>query len=191
MSRGRKRMIFCGGTERGKSTQIVKLIDSRKEAVIIHDTNNQDKYYKYPEITLAQFKAMKSGKYRITHYDYKEFWNTAFNHFKNGLIVSEDASNYLGPQRDKDIFPNLIALRHPDHNCDIIMVTHSLMDTPSYIIRQSNEIILFKTGDAWDKVEDRFPDHVRAEAEQKFHAINTSDNQYIWDKIVILKTGTY
>jgi hypothetical protein len=190
MSRGRKRLLFIGGTERGKSTQIIKLIDSRNEAVIIHDTNNQPKYWKYPEISLEQFRKMKKGKYRCLHPDYREFWQVAFDHFQHGLIVSEDASNYLGEKRDKIIYPNLIALRHPDHDVDITMVTHSVQDTPAYIIRQCNEIFLFKTGDSWSTIRDRFPDHVREQAERIFNEVNNSDYQYIWRRIIILKTGT-
>lgn len=190
MGRGRKRIIFCGGTERGKSSRIIEIIEATKEAVIIHDVNNQQKYYPYPEITLEQLKQMKSGKYRCTDPDYNKFWKVCFDYFKNGLIISEDASNYLTPNKNMAIFPNLIALRHPTHNCDIVMVTHSLMDAPSYILRQCNELVLFKTNDVWKKVYDRFPDHIQSKAEIFFNQINTSDNQFIWKRIVILKTGT-
>lgn len=188
--RGRKKVIVIGGTERGKSTQINKIIDSRSEAVIVHDTNNQKKYWHLPEITLQQFKQQKSGKYRCLHPNYEEFFQAAFDHFKHGMVVSEDASNYLTPQKNMKIFPILIALRHDDHDDDIIFVTHSIADTPKYIIRQCNEILLFKTGDVWDDVKGRFDLDVRDQAEKAFNEVNNSSFQYIFRKIVILKTGT-
>lgn len=188
--RGRKRVLFIGGTQVGKSTQITKVIEADNEPVIIHDNNNQVKYWKYPEISLEQFANQKSGKYRILTDDHEAFWYTARNgEFKGGKIISEDASVYLTPQKNMKIYPNLISLRHPDYDCDIILVAHAVQDMPEYIIRQANEIVLFKTGDNWKTIRDRFPDHVRAEAERIFNEVNNSEDPHIFRRIIIRSTN--
>lgn len=193
MGRGRKRLIVCGATETGKSTIIKELIAPRIgiDAMIVHDINQQEAWYHLPEISLDEFARMKTGMYRTTDMDYEKFFSIAFNNFRHGTIISEDATNYLGDKPNRSIMPNLIGLRHPKHDVDIIMVTHSLMDTPKYIIRHANELILKKTGDVWNDVKGRF-EQKREEVFQAFTKLNDPKNPfpYDWERIVIHKTGT-
>lgn len=194
MARGRKRLGFIGGTEKGKSTQIKKMILHQNktfgEPIIILDENNQECWWEFPEITLDQYKRMKKGIYRIVTSDYKEFFKITFNHFQGGHVVGEDSSNYFTSQKDMDIFPNFIALRHADHNNDFTAVTHSIMDMPPYITRQLNEIFLFKTNDVWKMVKDRFPDHLQEEVKKVFDRVNAHESQYYFERIILQKTGT-
>lgn len=188
MGRGRKRIIVCGFTETGKSTLIKEMIEPRMpiDKIAVHDPNRQAAWLHLPEITLDEFARMKKGMYRITDPDYKRFFRIAFESFRNGIIISEDASNYLTPLPNMDIYPNLIALRHND--VDLIMITHSLKRTPNYIIEQTNELLLKKTNDVWKRVSDRFqdPDKVKP----YFDRVNSSKNQYEWERIILSKTGT-
>lgn len=194
MARGRKRLGFIGGTEKGKSTQIKKMILHQNktygEPIIILDENNQQCWWDYPEITLEQLKRMKSGIYRICTGDFKLFYKTIFEFFQGGHVVHEDGSNCFTPQKDMDVFPNFIALRHPDHNNDITSVFHSLLDCPPYLMRQFNEVFLFKTNDVWKFVKDRFPDHLQDEAKAAFDRVNAHQNQYYFERIILQKTGT-
>ncbi len=193
MGRGRKRILICGGTETGKSTLILEIIEKRRKTennVIIHDPNRQTKYLQFAEINFDQFRNMKKGCYRINNGEFKTFFNITYNHFKNGLVVSEDASTYLTPYPDKEIYPNLIALRHKDHNVDLIFVAHALRRVPPYLIEQLNEIVLFKTGDSWEKIKDRFPDNKVEEIKKAFDEVNGDPNPHAKRKITILKTGT-
>lgn len=197
MARGRKRIAFVGGTEKGKSSRIEEMVTHRcdqfEEPLIILDPNNQIRWYHYPEITLEKFETWKStskGRYRIITHEFERFFQIAFDRFKNGQIVAEEASMFCTPQMNKAIYNPMIALRHIDHNVDISYVFHSMKRVPDYMREQLNEIILFKTGDVWDNVAGKFPEHIRDEAEEKFNEIANSDNQYIWKRIILQKTGT-
>lgn len=194
MGRGRKRVVVVGATETGKTTNIKKMIIPRSgiDGLIVNDPNEQAAWYHLPQISLEQFERLKrdfKGQYRICDMDYEKFFAIAFKNLTNATIISEDATNYLGEKPNKAIMPNLIGLRHPTHNVDIIMITHSLMDTPKYIIRQCNEIILHKTNDVWHDVKGRF-DLKKDEVEKAFNFVNNSSNPYEWERIILHKTGT-
>ncbi len=177
---GREQIAIIGRRQSGKSYLINGMIQSRrqKEAVIVHDMSKQAAYYHLAEIDINQFSRQKSGAYRITTRDHRLFFQTAHDHFKNGLIVSEDASNYLKPSMDMDIYPSIISLRHPEHNVDILFVLHALRRLPPYVAEQLNKIILFKTGDVWDKIKDRFPDNQVDEVKEIFNKVNNSSNPH-------------
>jgi len=194
MGRGRKRILFCGGTEKGKSTRVEEMILHRNkktgEPVIILDPNRQQKWFPYPAINFDLLKGMKKGIYRINTEDYETFFSIVFKYFQHGVVVAEDASNFLTAQKNEKIYPNLIALRHPDHDVDIVFITHSLSETPKYIFRQLNEVILFKTGDTWDDAEVRIPDDKKEIFKKKFISVNQDKDQYACRRIIIQKTGT-
>lgn len=196
MGRERKRLLFIGRTQVGKSTKVKMMILHRhqrtKEPVIILDPNNQKTWWEYPQITLEQLPKLQGGVYRIVTMKYKDFFNTVYNKWrpkKGAQVVGEDASNYLTPQQDMDIYPNLIGLRHPDHNMDFTGITHSIYRTPGYIIEQANEVILFKTGDVWNKCTDRIPDNVKEEFKKAFDEVNADPDPYAYRRIIISKTG--
>lgn len=188
MSRGRKRILFIGGTEKGKSTQIRKLIHSRKEPVIIHNQGYQKAYAEFPSISLEQVAQMKSGKYQTHDPDHLTFFQTCVQNFRNGLLVAEDTSEYLTHTKNMTVYPLLIKLRHL--GVDVIMVFHSLADTPKYVLRQCNEVILFKTGDVWKDCVDKITEDKVEEFEKKFFTVKNHTNQFHWERIVIMKTGT-
>lgn len=194
MSRGRKRVAFIGGTEVGKSTQIKKMIDVPRvsnEGIIIYDENYQKAWQNVTEINMQQWEGMKKGRYKISDPDYKKFYSIASEKYKRGwagTIIHEDAGNALGPQKDDALFRNLIGLRHKA--TDLIFVFHSLADTPAYVMRQLNEIILFKTGDSWSKVADRPPDDKVEEVKAAFEFVNQSPNRFAWKRVILRPTGT-
>lgn len=188
MSRGRKRILFIGATERGKSSRIREIINERKEPVMIHNQSQQVAYRDFTPISLEQFSLMKSGKYQTHEPDYLKFYKTAFNHFRNGLVIGEDASEYLTQVKNMTLYPLLIGLRHK--GIDVILVFHSLAETPRYVIRQANEVILFKTGDTWNDCKDRIPEQHEEIVKKAFDRVNNHPNQYHWERIILMKTGT-
>ena len=191
MSRGRKTVAFVGRPECGKSTQIKKLLDSIHEGKIIYDENYQKAWLDVPEISMDQWKSMTRGKYKVTDPDFVKFYEIASEKWKRGwqgVIVHEDAGTMLGSQKNDKLFKMLISLRHKA--TDLVLVFHSLMDTPPYVIRQLNEIILFKTGDNWTSARERFPDDKQEEIRQAFDQVNNSESQWAWKRIILRKTGT-
>jgi ABC-type sugar transport system ATPase subunit len=189
MSRSRKKIGITGGTDVGKSSaaEAIALVRNKQfdEPIIILSPNRQAKWEKYSEITLEQFKYMKKGIYRIHTTDFKQFFSIANQYFKHGVIICEDATAFLTPNVDKEIFAIITGLRHPDHDVDIIFVTHAIYRTPSYIIEQLDELILFKTGETWDKVQIRIPDNLKEEVKAAFIEVNSSPDFYAKKKILL------
>lgn len=194
MSRGRKRVAFVGGTEVGKSTQIALMLEHprvKAEAIIIYDENRQKKWIHLPEITMDQWRGMISGFYRITDPDYEMFYEILSEKYKRGwkgTVVHEDAGVALGAQKNPKLFKNIIGLRHKE--TDLVKVFHALKEVPPYIMRQLNDLILFKTGDNWKDVADRFPDDKVEEVRKAFEFVNSSPNRHIFKRITLRATGT-
>ena len=103
-------------------------------------------------------------------------------------MIGEDSSEYFPPQKITAIYKNIVGLRHKGQ--DLALIFHAIAETPGYIIRQANEIILFKTGDNWEHVKDRFPVHQQEMVKEAFDFVNTHPNKYIWKRIILQKTGT-
>jgi len=191
MSRGRKTVAIIGRPESGKSTQLKLMLEAVNEAKIIYDENYQKAWSDVPEITMDQWYGMTKGKYKITDPDFMKFYEIASDKWKRGwkgVIVHEDAGTMLTPQKNNELFKMLTSLRHKE--TDLILVFHSLLDTPPYVIRQLNEIILFKTGDNWVSARERFPDDRREEMKIAFDQVNGDASQWAWKRIILRKTGT-
>lgn len=193
MGRSRKRILIIGTTNTGKSTLVKKLIEVYKKQnapVIILDPNRQKAYFDFPEIDFEKLKLQTRGVYRIISSEFILFFKTVFENFKHGLIVGEESDQYLKAQKNEELFKNLLALRHPEQDNDIVLISHSIMDTADYVIRNCNEIILLKTGDNWSKVKDKFPSSKQREAFEKFNMVNAHESLHHWERIIIIKSGT-
>ncbi|MES3019389.1 MAG: hypothetical protein V4721_16500 [Bacteroidota bacterium] len=194
MSRGRKKVAFIGGTECGKSTQLKLLLDVPRVAAegrIIYDRNYQKAWSHLPEINMDQWFKMVNGFYRIADPDFGLFYEIAKDKWKRGwkgTIGHEDAGEDLSSQKNTDVYGNIIGLRHKA--TDWLGVFHSGADTPPYILRQMNEIVLFKTGDNWSKIADRFPDDKVEEVKKWFEWVNQSENKFAFKRIILRATGT-
>lgn len=194
MARSRMRTAFIGRTRTGKSTMVEQIVKARhekhKEPAIILDPNRQTRWFPYPAIDFDLLPKLRRGIYRINTMEYERFFATVFNDLKGIQVVCEDSSNYLGTQKNMKIYPNLIGLRHPDHDCDIHFIAHAVSRLPGYIIEQLNEVVLFKTGDTWDKIQDRIPDHLRDDFKACFDRVNTHPDDHYFERFTIQKTGT-
>jgi hypothetical protein len=193
MGRERKRVAFIARTQSGKSTNIREMIEARvkgsEEWCIIYDPNNQKAWWDYPAISLEKAAQLKKGIYRVVNADHKAFLKM-ISEKKGGIVVFEDASVFLTPQKDQAVYNILVSLRHPDHDIDIVLVGHAVADFPQYITRQLNELLLGKTGDSWKNIEDRFPDSVKEDAQQAFEELLGDPSNYAFKRIIISKTGT-
>lgn len=188
MGRGRKRIAFIGAPEHGKSTQLRRLADSRNEPVIVHNQGQQKIWSDYPVISFEQMAKMKRGKYQVQEPDPLRFYQIAYDNLRNIFVIGEDASEYLPPQKIQAIYKNVVGLRHKGQ--DLALILHAIAETPGYIIRQLNEIVLFKTGDNWEHVKDRFPVHQQEMVEEIFNQVNRDPFKYAWKRVILQKTGT-
>lgn len=200
MGRQRKRLSFIGQTGAGKSTiaEMIYLERVRKfnEPFVIYDKSGQGRWKKYPAISLQQFRGIKSGVpncvYRIhPEEDWQDFFEVMFTYYRRGMALCEDAGHYLPDKKDDDIYSNIISLRHPDHDIDIGFTTHAISETPRFILRHSNELLLWKTGDNWKDVQDRIRNDKIEEVRKVFDYVNASSDPHEFDRVVLNQTGKY
>lgn len=163
---------------------------TKGEPISILDPNDQKAYWDFAKIDFDMLAAHKKGTYRIVSNDHKKYFQIIFDNFKHGFVLAEEADQYLKAQKDEALFQILTALRHVEHDLDFASVFHSIQYTPDYVINNCNEMILFKTGDNWSKVRDKFPTNKIEEAERIFNEVNKHPDPFYWDRIIINKTGT-
>lgn len=192
MGRDRKRIILMGQTGCGKSTAAEEMAMHRnkkyQEPVIVLDPNNQKKWWSYPSINFEQLERMESGTYRIVTMDYGRFFEIIYKGKKKFQVVSDDTSVWITPHKDMRVYPSLVGLRHGDN--DLYFITHAVRRTPEYLIELANEVLLYKTGDTWEKCYDRIPERIRDEFKEAFDKVNADPDPHAWERIIITKTGT-
>ncbi len=188
--------IICitGDKESGKSEKVRDIIQKMNKRTIVNDHSFQPMYKDLAEITLDQVALQRSGVYKTYDSDHKRFFRILYEDWGiksvelGGLAIVEDASAVLGAQKDDDIYKMLIGLRH--RRVDVVLVTHTIKETPRYIIPQLNEFVFLKTGDSWDEVKDRFPEKIRDNARDKFYKVMNDESNFAWDAVTIVKTGS-
>lgn len=87
-------------------------------------------------------------------YDFSEFMERA-EKITDANLVFEDATGELSGKAEKNIKRLIVAKRHKRNN--LIFLFHSIEDTPPFLFRMSNYIVLFKTGDLLESVERKAP----------------------------------
>lgn len=135
-----KAILIVGARGTGKTTTSRRLISkSHPDARLILDVNGEYKdLFPRPPIP------------------FKEFGKLA-TQVKNAVILIEESTIFLSNRGyDGDITELLVKARH--NNNTIIFVYHSLIAIPTYIYNLSNVIILHKTADNIDKIDERFND---------------------------------
>jgi len=199
MGRSRKRQWLCGGTGTRKSTTLKQIIEARyvpkNERVIVYDPNYQETWFHLAKINARELAAMKTGVYRICDIEPMEFYQIIDKHWRaskqyGGAVIAEDATKYLKHQKNSVMEGLFTGLRHV--NADFWGISHTVADTPEWVIRQLHEFIFYKTGDSWSKdLRDRFPEHCRDAAEKIFREVNDPARVDWYRKaLTITKTGS-
>lgn len=196
MGRQRKRLSFIAQPGSGKSTIAEDIFLARvkkfNEPLVIFDPSGQGRWRKYPEIDLDLYRRIKKGRpavYRVSAAAWEDFFEVTFTYYRSGMVLCEDAGHYLPDKKDDAIYSNLIALRHPDHDIDIGFTTHNIAETPKFLLRNSNELFLGKTGDNWKDCKDRIRNDKIEEVKAAFDFVNASDNPHEFKRIILLQTG--
>ncbi|MBS1781851.1 MAG: hypothetical protein JSS78_02175 [Bacteroidetes bacterium] len=101
----------------------------------------------YPVVPLEQYvggKAIIDGG-RIV---YKDFLKKCYLHYRNGVIVIDDAAHYESNDTSDELKRLLIDCRHL--GIDIILVFHSLEDTPIRMFGYTDVLILGYSGGSFE-----------------------------------------
>ena len=128
-------MIFCGKKKSGKTHLVKEYLDTYFAGLprLINDVNNEYGVGLPPPP--------------------EEFIKRSLN-FKQGVVVYEEATSMFGYQRDDTTAQVMTRSRHT--GVSIIFCFHSISDIPRYIARNSDFLVLFKTGDVLTDVASKF-----------------------------------
>lgn len=130
-------IILVGQRGSGKTPIIKKYISEAKtKNIVVYDPRRE-----YPaEYTLFhQFKYFKKFIYNI----------------QDAFVVIEEATSMVTQFKDLELSEQMIAAEH--NNTILFFVFHSLIDTPPYIIRNCNYLILLNTGDDPEAIKNSRP----------------------------------
>jgi len=129
-------IVVCGAKKRGKSTFIkIKLVSGYKGNLFINDVNNE---YGDKGVVLP----------------FKEFIARSMKQWRT-LNIFEDATIYLSNKGDSEELKHLMVLARHRANT-IVFVFHSLQSIPSYILTQSDLLVLFKTTENVGLIKNKF-----------------------------------
>lgn len=126
---------YMGGGKTYFTKQFIKKTEKRN---LIYDVNQE-----YNEISGSK-----------SYYDFTEFMQKAEDVTDTNLIF-EDATGELSGKAEKSIKRLIVAKRHRRNN--LIFLFHSIEDTPPFLFRMANYVVLFKTGDLIDSIERKAP----------------------------------
>lgn len=189
MARVNKVTLIAGNRGKGK-TDLLKsgIIASNRPKKIIIDTFDSPTWHNLktwdhpewenipvPELDIYELHAAGKGVHRIFSADTKKIMSGLTKFAFNSLLVFEDATKYIGSKLSDDV--RFFVLDSKQKNLDIIFTFHSLADIPRDLIRISDYLTLFKTGDSFDS-------HLRNKyagkgVEPLFHFLAKSEDNFI------------
>lgn len=110
--------------------------------------------------------------------------------FKGGAVVFDDADRYFDKQIPEDL--KACVLNHKNNGWDAFIISHSLIDFPSFLRRNVSSITLFKTADEFTSANDlqtyRYPNSSALFGAWKYLKTLPRVNGYIQTNYTI-KTG--
>lgn len=128
--------LIIGHTGTGKTFFTKKTILQTNKSNYIFDINNEYKNFKNSKIEL----------------DFNAFVLNSQNMI-NSNIIFEDSTAFMSGKIETEIKKIVVKKRHSNNN--IFFLFHSIQDTPPFIFRLSNFIILFNTNDLQSQIKQK------------------------------------
>jgi DNA helicase HerA-like ATPase len=134
-----KAFIFVGATGTGKTTDVKKSILDKvgKDNLFIFDVNNE--YNAYYSKTLLPFDTFAETATQI----------------RNGVILFEEATIFLSNRGSNEYLRDILVRKRHAKNI-IVLVFHSFRSIPRYIFDLCNYVVIHKTNDNPDLIEQKF-----------------------------------
>lgn len=133
--------IIVGAQNTGKSAIVIELCKKSNRWTYIYDHHRE---------YLQRF-----GKRQCTIFYDRQTFLSKIPEMRNGNIIFEEGTTFLSFSKDMDMADTLTSVYHNGNIMYIIF--HSMADIPSYILRLSHILILFRTGDEMEIIERKAP----------------------------------
>lgn len=148
MSKNERQVMMVTAAKRhGKSTTVRRIAELMGQNIIVYKQGSKlyDPAFKgYPILPMNKYtggKAIIDGG-RI---EYEDFLKQVYRNFRNGVVIIDDAAHYESNDPTKPLKRLLIDCRHL--GIDLIMVFHSLEDTPIRLFGYTDVLVLgFSSG---------------------------------------------
>jgi len=187
MSRPRRCTLITGQKFTGKTTLLLQMLEDYPGKINIYDRRREKNYRHIAPIATSDIKLQKTGRYKVHGMEWKEIIDQYHQYWTDGMVVLDDAANYLPHSEYKPLTEMMGGCRHIP--MDMIIATHSINRTPAYVLSLADVIILFKTNESLESyVKDSVPKsdllttaHSQIEASSNRHEHQTLQMQDIED----------
>jgi hypothetical protein len=156
----REANAVIGGKEQGKSTftsEIIEMYRAAGERVVILTETEPHAYKKYPRVKLVESLGRPDCPRVVKYYNrldarrmLKDVYRLCVDgKIKSGLLVMEDATNYLDPWPVIEVRQFLT--NHRMFHLDIIITSHSLDLFPNFCRKMVSSVTIFQTAEVFEK----------------------------------------
>ncbi len=138
--------LIAGTRNTGKTTFVRENVMQRHpKKILVVDTFDNPVWADVPTLDSALLPRWQKGTYRYWSSDTGQVMADIERYVYNALLVFEDATKYVGGKLTDDV--RKFVLDSKQKNLDILFVFHSLTDIPRDLVRISDTLTLFKTGE--------------------------------------------
>ena len=159
-------LIGTNGT--GKSTQIALMVSAyvKKGGRALIVTPDDSEWRQIPELDITNTKELTTfkGTRRTIFFDEETFPNI-IEHYRNGMLVFDDARFYVGLSIPQGLLKLLI--RRRQYHLNTVFVAHGFTDLPKKLFTYVSHIILFETKDNMNDRKNSMRDFPKMEAAKR------------------------
>jgi GTPase SAR1 family protein len=151
--------LVVGAKGYGKSTWLKNhLAKHPKRNQLVYKNAGRISDPAFSSFPLVPFYSYRGGRAKISDFDveYREFIDQVYKHFKNGVVVVDDASFYEQDNITPELKRLIVMNRGPA--IDVYLVFHGLSDVPIKLFSYINNIILFHTTDSFTYKKSKIPE---------------------------------
>lgn len=183
--RRQKFTIICGSQGTGKSTfthNILKPYSKHKPWLNVLPDDCEEIFDEYPECDIDELHTIKSGVYNLFVDEPDDFYKIKYDRktntgFKNGMVNIDDGRTFLS-SRDK-AFRKFISRRRQG-NVDVNFNCHGLSEVPPSSSTFLTDIVLFGTGDEYERWTIDHKEKYRAIVD-RINKISSTTNPYYYE----------
>lgn len=194
--RERQVNMIIGAPGHGKSTEMMNIIKAYPDKNVLiwkNFLNIDDPAFKsIPEKQYIKYTGgrakMKSNDMSIAGKNekqkYKNFMQGVIDHYRNGMLIVDDASNYE-KYTTSDEFNNLIMMRR-HIGVDVFYIYHGFTLFPIPMLPYVNNIILFHTADNFSYKGAKLPQMEKLQAAQERIAAQVAKGNKYYHEVIKL-----